>query len=439
MLSGKGKPAEAEAEYKKALAILQKLADDNPAVTGFRDDLAASHSNLVAVLWSTGKLAEAEAECRTGLTIQQKLADDNPAVTDFRGRLADSHNNLGVLLSGTGKPAEAEAEHREALAIRQKLADDNPAVTGLRSRVANSHLNLGGLLVKLGRLAEAEVESRKALAMVQKLAGDHPESLEYAHMLGGALQNLAEVDLASKRFQEARERLREAIVSQKKALAGYPRSPECRQWLAGHLTSLSKAARGLGREDEAIEAERERADLDASDPRCAALDARLAAMLKGEAPKDNAERLALAQRAYDTQRYATASRLWAGALEADPKLADNPQAGNRYNAACAAALAGCGKGNDNPPPDDASKVKLRRQALDWLKAELAAWSKLVECGPPQTRPVVASTLEHWKDDSDLAGIRDAAPLAKLPQEERAACTQLWGDVDRLLSKLGGRK
>ena len=401
--------------------------------------LAASHSNLVAVLWNTGKLAEAEAECRKGLTIQKKLADDNPAVTDFRGRLADSHNNLGVLLSDTGKPAEAEAEYKKALAIRQKLADDNPALAKFRSRLANSHLNLGGLLVKTGRLAEAEVESSKALAMVQKLAGDHPESLEYAHMLGGALQNRAEVDLEAKRFQEARERLREAIVSQKKALAAYPRSPECRQWLAGHLTSLSKAARGLGREDEAIEAERERTELDASDPRAAALDARLAAMLKGDVPKDNAERLVLAQRAYDTQRYAAATRLWAGALEADPKLAANPQAAARYNAACAAALAGCGKGKDNPPPDDASKVKLRRQALLWLKAELAAWSKIPDSGPPQAPPVVASTLERWKEDSDLAGIRDAAALAKLPQEERAACEQLWGEVDRLLSKVGDRE
>ena len=162
-------------------------------------------------------------------------------------------------------------------------------------------------------------------------------------------------------------------------------------------------------------------------------------MLKGEAPKDNAERLALAQRAYETQRYAAATRLWGGALEADPKLADDRQAQHRYNAACAAALAGCGKGTDDPPPDDASKVKLRRQALDWLKADLAAWSKILESGPPQARPVVASTLKHWKEDSDLAGIRDAAALAKLPQEERAACKQLWGDVDGLLSKVGDRK
>ena len=52
---------------------------------------------------------------------------------------------------------------------------------------------------------------------------------------------------------------------------------------------------------------------------------------------------------------------------------------------------------------------------------------------------MAWTLKHWQEDSDLAGLRDAAALAKLPQEERAACKRLWGEVDGLLSKVGDRK
>ena len=128
------------------MAIRQKLADDNPAVTDFRSDLAWSHRALADLLSKTGKPAEAEAEYRKALAIRQKLADDNPAVTGFRSSLADSHFDLGILLSNTGKPAEAEAEYRKALAIRQKLADDNPAVTGFRSGLADSHFNLGILL-----------------------------------------------------------------------------------------------------------------------------------------------------------------------------------------------------------------------------------------------------------------------------------------------------
>ena len=144
LLHQTGKTSEAEAEYRKALAIQQKLADDNPAVTDFRSSLAISHNILGNLLAVTGRSSEAEAEYRKALAIQQKLADDNPAVTEFRNRLAISHNNLGNLLSDTGKPSEAEAEYRKALAIHQKLADDNPAVTEFRGFLAASHANLGG-------------------------------------------------------------------------------------------------------------------------------------------------------------------------------------------------------------------------------------------------------------------------------------------------------
>ena len=43
-------------------------------------------------------------------------------------------------------------------------------------------------------------------------------------------------------------------------------------------------------------------------------------------------------------------------------------------------------------------------------------------------------LRHWQQDSDLAGLRDAAALAKLPAEERAACERLWADVAELLKR-----
>ena len=135
---------------------------------------------------------------------------------------------------------------------------------------------------------------------------------------------------------------------------------------------------------------------------------------------------------YDTKRHAAAARFWAEALAADPKLGDDRQAQHRYNAACAAALAAAGQGKDDPPPDDAARAKLRAQALDWLKAELAAWAKLLESGPPQARPLVAQTLKHWKTDTDLAGVRDADALAKLPEAERKEWQALWAEVDALL-------
>ena len=52
---------------------------------------------------------------------------------------------------------------------------------------------------------------------------------------------------------------------------------------------------------------------------------------------------------------------------------------------------------------------------------------------------VAPTLEHWKTDAALGGIRDEKKLAKLPEAEHSRIKQLWTDVDRLLTQAACRK
>ena len=139
-----------------------------------------------------------------------------------------------------------------------------------------------------------------------------------------------------------------------------------------------------------------------------------------DAAEDDADRLRLAYRAYQKGLHSSSARLFAEALTNDPKLADSRQTQHAYNAACAAALAGSGRGKHEPSPDDATKAKLRRQALDWLKAELLAWDRLDLPKLPGTKEIVGEALKHWKADTDLAGIRDEKELAKLPAESRSS-------------------
>ena len=158
-------------------------------------------------------------------------------------------------------------------------------------------------------------------------------------------------------------------------------------------------------------------------------------ILAGKAkPADAAEALVFARFCYDKKLLAASARLWSEAFQSEPKLVDDMQVQHRYNAACAAALAGCGQGKDEPPLDDTAKTRWRKQAMDWLKADLAAWSKILESGPPQVRQVISQTLQHWKADTDLVGIRDPAALAKLPSDEQKAFAALWAKVDALLKK-----
>jgi hypothetical protein len=50
------------------------------------------------------------------------------------------------------------------------------------------------------------------------------------------------------------------------------------------------------------------------------------------------------------------------------------------------------------------------------------------------RGAIAKTLEHWQEDTDLAGVRDASELAGLSADERAAWKSLWAKVDALASE-----
>src|SRR5262249_13062402 len=101
----------------------------------------------------------------------------------------------------------------------------------------------------------------------------------------------------------------------------------------------------------------------------------------------------------------------------------------RYNAACAAALAGCGQGNDAAKLDDKERSRLRKQALEWLRADLAAWGKLLE-KEPKAHPVVQQTMQYSLADKDFTGVRGDA-LATLPETERQEWHKLWQEVTLL--------
>jgi tetratricopeptide (TPR) repeat protein len=320
----------------------------------------------------------AHAHCDLGrvLADQGKVSE---AISAYREAIrlkpdyADAHLKLGNALIGQGKLDEAFAEYSEA--IRLKPED------------AMGHYNLGNTLTKQGKLPEAVAEFREAIRIKPDYAEAHCNLglfLERQGQYAGALVEL-------RRGHE---------LGSKQPVWPYPSA----QWVR--------------------DAER-----------LAALATRLPAILKGiDGVNNNADRLAIAQWCYRTKRHAAAARFWAEALNDDPKLADDRRAEHRYNAACAAALAGSGQGSDDPMPNGAARARLRGQALDWLKAELAASARVLDSADANSRQLVIQTLEHWRVDSDLDGIRGADALAKLPDAERGAWRSLWADVDSLLAR-----
>jgi serine/threonine-protein kinase len=183
----------------------------------------------------------------------------------------------------------------------------------------------------------------------------------------------------------------------------------------------------------------------------------LPAFLKGEyEPRDNVERMALLGACQFHGLHGAAARLYADVFAADPDLAidlikqclSRAARGDRYptglledlNTECrfpaarCAALAGYGLGKDGSKLSEAERTRWRKQARDWLQADLAVWAKALDGGSGATRVRAKKILTQWQDDPDLAGLREPSAIDKLSVDERKECLALWEEVAAVLHR-----
>jgi serine/threonine-protein kinase len=160
-----------------------------------------------------------------------------------------------------------------------------------------------------------------------------------------------------------------------------------------------------------------------------------AAFLDGKyQPRDNTERLALLGVCRFKNRTSASARLYADAFAADPTLAGEPRFNHRYNAARSAAMAGCGQGEDAKGLGETERKRWRDQAREWLQADLAARVHAFDADPTAARAGVRQALTDWREDPDLACVRDPGELDKLVEDERKEFLALWADVAALLAR-----
>jgi serine/threonine-protein kinase len=481
-LIAKGEPDAAIAELRTAIKL--------------KADLPGFHSNLGKALRAKGEIDAAIAELRTaiglkadhpgahydlGLALYDK-GDIDQAVAEYRTAIRikpdyhEAHNDLGNALYDKGDTDGAMAEYRTTIrlkpdypnahsdlgnALLRVKGDIDGAIAEHRTAIrlkpdyAEPHNNLGTALFEKGDIDGAIEEYRTTI----RLKPDYPT----AHCnLGNTLRVKGDIDGAIEEYRTtirlkpdyakahsgsgialvAKGDIDGAIAEFRAALRLDPDNPESQANLGLTLRSrgdyqgaLSALRRAVALAPPGSPVARALPEMIREIEPVAALAGRLPAVLEGkDRPRNADEGTHLANMAYKKGYHAAAARLWDEALAADPKLADDRQAQHRYNAACAAGLAGCGQGHDNPPPDESERAKLRARARDWLRAELDVWSKILDSGSPQARPTIASILKHWEEDTDLAGVRDPAALAHLPEAERPAWQALWADVERALDR-----
>jgi tetratricopeptide (TPR) repeat protein len=249
-----GRGGEADAAYRLALDLQEKLAVESPATPEYRSDLATSLNALANRLKMASSYDEAKAIRRRALDLQEKLVADSPANPEYRMALSASYENLGNLLRQTGEYEDAVRAHKRAIELGERLTADSPAVPGYRVHLAQVLTNLGITLKYQGQLAEAESAYRRALDVFQKLAADFPTIPDYQSGIGASLSNVAMLMNARDDLNDAGQFLRQAIVYQRAALETNPKSPTYRQFLRNHYFNLSDTLLRQGDHREAAQA-----------------------------------------------------------------------------------------------------------------------------------------------------------------------------------------
>ncbi len=338
-------------------------------------------------------------------------------------RLSVAHFNLGEIQAGSGLVNEAIGHYRQALAVDPDFAW--------------AHGALGFALLAKGRRDEVDdfyPASAKALFSFRGKAL-HEASRYYWQAFGGdaawvpARNPLRISPPDEARLKEATDHFRQAVRLEPtiaqfhwalgQALLARREFPEAEAEIRRSLDLLPEWQK---ERRPSIEGLLQRCQ------RLRALHGRLAAVVRGEDKPNATDCLDLAQLCFVENHYATAARLYAEALAAEPSLADDLRVGHRFNAARAAVLAGGGQGDDAAGLGESERAALRKQARDWLHLDL-------DTGSVADRIQAQKRLSSWREDPDLASLRDPAALERLSPDERQECRALWRDLAARIERL----
>jgi superkiller protein 3 len=347
------------------------------------------------------------------------------------------HFELGCALDQLGRLDAAIASHERAIELDPKDA--------------RFHFNLAHCLLKHGELDDAIASFREFLELEPKAAAGWA-------LLSNALSQSGETDEAIACARKAVEldpknamahyflgcdaqekhRWDEAIAHYRATLETDPNHAEAHCNLAQCLQNTGHLAEALQYFRRGHELGSKRKDwsypsaewVRTAEMR-AALEAKLPALLEDKVqPKDNAERLEYAIMCQMKKYHHAAARLFAEAFAADPKITE--EAGFLYDAAFSPVLAAAGRGEDGSQLDERERARLRKQALEWLRADLGLYAKKMEAGKVEERAAVQTALRKWQEETNIGSIRDSAALALLSAEERDGFGRLWADVADLL-------
>jgi tetratricopeptide (TPR) repeat protein len=175
---------------EKAVAILEKLLQENPENRTFRRDLAGAYRNLGDLYQRMRRIPPAETALGQSVRLLKELIHQEPANADYQSDLSDCYHTLGNLYVVTNRLPDGEAAYHKALAVRERLARDHPQIDLYRFRAAATDGALGLVYQGKNQFDQAAQAFLKAIGLREALLRRHPQEADYQRGLVLLYNNL---------------------------------------------------------------------------------------------------------------------------------------------------------------------------------------------------------------------------------------------------------
>ncbi len=212
-------------EYTEAIVRYEGLIRDYPDNREYRRALANAH-NFLGETWRTWceelrfaspcSLSDAQSHYDQALALQQKLVDQDPVNSLYRQELARTYYNRGILRHDARNDSGAESDYLEAIGLLKPLAD-KPVTTAIAGttqqpsqELARVYNNLANITRRKEPKAALELYQH-AISLAEALKIRQPDNRQYRLELAQYYDNLAMVLFFFKDFDSAKDKNNRAI------------------------------------------------------------------------------------------------------------------------------------------------------------------------------------------------------------------------------------
>lgn len=238
-------------EYaQRALAIVEKAkAEDpnNPEILVVREDIGVGNETIGNILRQMRRLDEAEAAYRRSLAIYEDLAREQPDKEKWQAHLADAWLLIGLASAGEAKNQEALDAFRKSLALWQKITVSANAPVEWRRRLAIVYRQIAHQLESLGQRSQAVEAMRSNIAVIEQLAAANPDNGAVQYELALSFQSLADMLIIGGQRDQALDAFRKALAIFEKISRIDPANKRMKSALASCYRSMARALESSNR------------------------------------------------------------------------------------------------------------------------------------------------------------------------------------------------